>query len=551
MGYLDWFSSKREANESLRKIAVVLSKDFDVEIDLQPYTAHVAHASIHNKKISIGTRDIDIHGTDYYVGLILHEIGHLRHSPGHENPALAPVMRFHNPHCSKIVINMVEDKRVNELMKESYSGAPIYFDALYIPTYEEVGRTYEGVAEKFNTIYEAIQAKYRDSPILDENRAKEDIKKFYFHRTLGLAALMADGYDGLGMTTGVDECDNIANNVAILTKPMADAFKTSEEVVDVTMKILTAMEPLIYNRDPDDDKKEKGEGDSGGAHSLEDMAKQFMKGGHGHKITSYHGSGDTERRYEKADTKMRPMVDMLKRKLSAIIRENDHQKFVTNQKRGLLNKKSLHKTAQDLYRVYKKRLDTKGAEYAVAIVEDCSGSMWSTCDAGGPKKIEEAHKAVSLLARTFRGLGFPTSIVIYGQFSRHVLDFRDRYSPSEITDKMEKSSGAYYYSGDNDTNTGISEALKRLTKVGAGKHKVLVIITDGGLSGYDVKKSADMIRKEEKKGNFSPVIFYVESDTRRILDDPTKEITISDTSKELVPAAIQLLKRLVVKVEPK
>lgn len=563
-GWLDGYSWYRGNSntliDSLRKMAISLSQSFNLKIEIQPDKDAVAHTDVKNQTVTIGTKGIYENGVDYYVGLLLHEIAHIRFSPIGTDPVLKPLVTFKNPHIAAQMFNMVEDRRIDEKMKEEYPGAPAFYHALYDQADEVIAESLrDRPLQIYHRIQDAVQAEIQMRGARDPNAVKQienEVKEWLLFRVAGIATMIADSKIDADMTTGVDQCDSMAELVATIIIDCKDADKKVSDIVQDTLSILKIIDPLIPDKEYSDKKAQaeaeaRGEGEGGmmgfgkGSHAGQhshDVGKMKEKMSYGKPPSRREDpfKNNVRDQYTRADERSRTLAEAMKRKLVAVMRDNDHQRFEGNQTRGLLNKKVLNRTARDNYRVYQKRLEKKGKKYAVAIIEDCSGSM-SPGERGG--EMDTAHETVALLTRVFRGLGFPSSYSIFSNQAKTVLQPRDRYIAKQVNDRVETSNGSYYGGGTILAN-GINEALVQLKSVGHGRHKLLVVITDASLDSSDRNECARILRKEMRDGSFSPMLYFIGS-RDSVLNDARYEAHINNVAQDLIPEAVRLMKKII------
>lgn len=565
------FMGRNTALDALRKVAATLSESYNIKIDIRDDKDAVAHSNNKTNTITLGTKGIYTKGSDYYVGLLLHEIGHIRHSP--QLDEIDQLNKFKNPIIAKSIYNMLEDRRIEEKMKDDYSGAHLYLDEMNKDLFSDVkntmGSNLYGSEKTINDwLDEMVHREDRKGTFgIKEDRAKkiaefhEVLKEALLYKTCGLAIMMAESATEYDSSTTCNEADIMAGVISEDIVKATDSNLDNADIQKLTMHVLRVLDPLIPSKQHSEDKQkaesqgggqsgegegEEGEGGAAKGHNPAKMFSQFAGGGRG--TVASDGSTRSYRNnwFTQADEKIRSQADSVKRKLVAVMRDNERARYVGGKRKGLLNKKSLNRVARDNYRIYRKRFEAKGKKYAVAIVQDCSGSMWASSEQGTSEeyKIRSAHQTTALFIRVFRALGFPTGLTIYGHQAKTVLNPRDRYVVSDVNERIEGSDNNYYESGGNETYRGIQNALTYLDKVGAGCQKLMIIITDGGLDYSDVRASKALLEKEIKKGNFSPMIFYVESN-EKILDNPDYEAHIPDPSSQLAEQAVRLMKKVV------
>lgn len=485
--------SQSYSHRELERVCAILAKSERVSIVLNAESTAAPEYDIAERTITIGTRDVYIYGVDKYVGAIVHEIGHVRYTPVYKAKS-----------NERQVLNMLEDERIEDLLYEDYPGADKYLGANSRRAYDLFERylrtpTPYGTREAVGYVAEA------------------DLDELYI-RTLLTAILTAHARAPLSKT-GVKEADQIAVKIASELRGAWGA--TPKEISAATKRVCALLGSMLPKEPP-----------KMGDLKMQVMAKE--SGGHG---TTYSPEVHTEpEEVPHADKNAVAASLVLRKQVLRTLRENERTRYEGGKKRGLLDKKRLHATARDNYRVYRKRILPKGKKYACMVLLDTSGSMW------GPKIGLGMESALTML-RTMRGLGYPCGLAIYGKAGLVVVDPRDTYTPGKLIETLRGLTGQYYYSGSNETHLGLKVALPRLIATGAGRSKLMVVITDGGLDHSDVKASHEIIESAKGKHGVHSMIYYVETGTQRILGDPAREVTIRHAA-DLPAACIGLMRKV-------
>lgn len=492
-----------ESTHTLRKIAAAISKHFKVTVEFAE--EGVAHSNPRKRKITLPLKTVYEEGEDYVVGLLLHEVAHIRFSPPTQPKIKGEVAKKY-PAIASGVFNWLEDRRIDGLMRQEYAGAAVFQDALYTPTFERI----QGALEK-------TPRDTGDTPV---------VRGIWWINALGLATLEAHGAPTAFCEVGQTELRKLA--LAVLAPLYRGIHKdsTGEEVLEAAEKVLKVLEP--YLPPP----QEKGEREAEQEVHILGGIKPVPK-----ELAEYHDI-KRERIWLDADKRAQEKVPLLKKKLIAKLRDTEHEKWVGEQRRGRLDKKRLVRVAyQENPKLYRKRLEKKGKRYSFGVVLDTSGSMFQK-SYGGASNIASGAEAASLITRTVRGLGFKSFITIYGYEPRTVLYPSERYVADEVHSRLMNTSNMMYQSGGNDTYKAITEAVGILKK--QPHEKVLVVITDGSLEGGDVAESKRQIEEAKRKG-IHTILFYLLDRSARILGDSKREKYIGELS-ELVPAITSLLK---------
>lgn len=557
------FQNNNTEREALRFVCSALAREYRVKIHLtddkaktaEPANAR-AHADIAKKEITVDTTHIEKIGSDALTGTVIHEIGHIRHT---DTEVKAKDSTEHD------LLNFLEDERIEEKMCEEYTGAQYFLEAsadsaTYTletkyskpPEYLKNEATRRNDAEiaktSTATLGEAIGIIARGS---EEEETQQRAREIIYYDTLGLAYLHAHLPYTDGLSTGVLEADKLAEKLGnILTRAK---YAPSTEAVLSLAKEATKLLAPFYPLPARGNQKGASGPENGGEEEESALEKIKKLGGKvpNSEDTGSRNNANLEQVINHADITSREYVEKLKRKLIARMRDNEHQKYTGNHRKGSLDKKTLARVARDSYRVYKKREELKGKDYALSIVLDCSGSMW--CEEYGIHLSEELTNAnilhgmssALILMRTFRALGFPASLTLYGYEARTVQTHRQRLVMGNLGEQIlrEASTHDIWASGGNETHAGIKEGLAQLKKSADGKHRIMVIITDGGLNDSDIEDSRAMLEKEERAGMFSPLVLFIGFGGKHILKDKTKERTVNNPT-ELIPACVELMSKL-------
>lgn len=527
----------------LRKITSSIGKRYEIKVSFSSTQDGITHADLNENSISIGETDAWLYGDDYVIGAVLHEVAHIRYSP-RKAIALRGVPGAHAVLLQNLR-NMVEDERIEAMMAREYEGGAYYLGRLHdahMPTLVQkvgdnpYGKGYESEAKLLKEkVYAEREEEKTLPPSLRQSLGDKEFihKRSVFWTILGRAALRRNG-EALPPHSIPEWHEAEVALVGVLEA--AQKAKDTQQVDELTHAAYKIMEPWAYK-----ERNERG-------HGMEELAE--AAGGH---EQGEEDKGDVDARekarYIMQDEKAKESVGKLKRELIAKMRENDHQRFSGGKLRGKLDKKAIHRTARDNFRVYHKRIERKGKKYAASVILDCSGSMWDGGSFHGKPKfgiINPAMEATAILTRTLRAIGIPTSITIYGVYAKQVLAHAELYSAEGVAEAMVSKSRNYYFSPQNNSHYAIRGELPQLKKAGRvrGRHELMFIITDGGLHWQEIVEAKALLEKEMKTGVFSPMILYVESH-EHILNSEKHEQHFTN-AEELIPAVVSLVRKIAV-----
>ncbi len=543
----------------LKKIASAIAGRVGVKVVYLPVdSTDVTHANMLTNTVYIKESDAWLYGDDYVVGNLLHEIGHIQHTPRD----FGVFVREANAKDGTIVpdtlmslYNMVEDRRMEVEVRKTVAGAPYYLAEMNSRALSSLADSleqpvpYTGTTDKeamkglkMMAATRLVQTGHYDgtaSEALVEyaGSCEREAKEHILWRILGYACVKQAGMPTTA-TLAAKEWRDAADMVVAMCDKAEHA--SAEEVKQIALDVYNVLRPWIAHQQDN-------------PQSFARMIEKMKSiGGHQPSHDDKNSKKDASElmRYTMADGAAMSKVAALKKLLLARMRENEHMKYVGGKKKGLLDKRALSRVARDNFRVYRKREDIKGRKYCASVVLDCSGSMWNKKrDAEGRTARSEtitiadvAMTASALIIRTLRAIKVPTSLSIFGYDTKTVLRHEDRYLVEEMSRTMAMSGHDFYRSGDNATATALEHALPRLRKASGGKHRLLFFITDGGLMGSDIDSSKLQLQAEIKRGNFTPMILYIGVQDK-ILHDPRYERECNSVD-ELVPTIVDALKAL-------
>lgn len=577
------FSSRKNTateREALTKLCSALAREHNVKVQLVEGD-EIPKVDLSTREIVLNVSELGTNEKEYYVGMLLHEIGHLRYTKIVNYPKSAKTKD--QQRLFKMIVNILEDTRIEAKIKEEYMGGGFYLDELhephviatkailrespvYIPRnlsqiplesalQEAIEDIIKGLTEN-NTLFERYEAKEISTAekrvkIIKEQKEKlrAKINEDMLLRIIGYAVLKNKTCLPFFSSTGIDEADELATQ---LSKELFSATQTTstEEIFKLTDKFITKERLYdIFSPLPEDTTTSSGNKDTPLTSNTDSALKELAgneERGELPSNDSFYEEYDSDM-FVQADQRARPLIEPLKKRLLNKLKENQHQRFVSGKNKGLLDKRSLARVARGNYRVYRKKEEKKGTEYACSIVVDTSGSMFAGFYVGEKKgtsdsRIMNALISTAVLTRTLQSLGFQSSITFFGSEARTMLKGRERYIPSVIDERTKRLNEDVWDSGTNIAD-GVKEGLKELDKFALGRHKLLIVLTDGGVHTQDKENIQEETRKREKKGNFSAVIFYIGRSASGVLDDPDKEIEIEDVS-ELPVKASNILSKL-------
>ncbi len=548
----------------IRRIASSVGSAFDVKLELRNAPTQV---NMDTQVVTLNETHSYKYGDDYAVGLVLHEVGHLKNTP--RNVA-------HRDGWHHELHNLFEDVRMEAIVKKEYAGAHYFIDAINKPALEKITeaahrpvsddypQSRQQIEQCFYTIIQhAIARAYGADtahsfpPKLERwSDAAELISQFMLESETATAdqcitiATQARDYmeqfinppkptpkpaapQGVPMPNGEKGEPSAASGTAI-PAPSPEK-KDGKETPKGTPEAKTETPPEVKKEEA----PAKPKYDIRPAQDREQLLRRAEVGGTGYGTYETGEERDQMNgaQYERADAQARLYASNLRRKIIAKLRANDRSKIVNGQRRGRLNKKVIAKAALNNPRLYQRRLQPQKRRYVASVILDTSGSMWNR----GDGRIDNAMQASAMFVRTLRALNIPTALSIYGSKSSERVAHSDRYLVPETSREMAEMSRAYYRAGHTETATAIATQLPKLQRAAHGREQLLIIITDGDVSYHTAQTCKELIKKAQKRSIVHPMVFYVEARVRNhLLSNPEHERYIKDAA-ELPKAAAELM----------
>jgi hypothetical protein len=425
------------------------------------------------------------------IALLLHEIGHIKYTSVHEDTDSPYLLKYKK--LAKDVLNCFEDFRIDKIMAKSYAGAEDVYESNK-PVVREIAENYTNNAKRLNDMvrsYSNRVASDKNMPVeekekklakLDELLKKKDNLWNY------LSAIVCVAYDeSVTMSSKIEEYVNKTKHTILevqqqktsygvlsvldnkvfpiiqdLMKDLADAIK---EVGDIFGKEIAKLVSALVMRWIEDEGETYGEQKVG-----KNQIKTRVGAGKKDCVPQEWRDGDYNSLRDSVDSAIKELI----RKLTFLKKEESVARYVTNQRRGKLNIKSLYKHIIPDFRLFKKKLEVKDTvrSFAFSLVLDKSGSMY-----GSSNRMIHSTRALILLAEVFNKMKIPYDISLFGSNCKKLKAFNESY-----TDKMKKNIGGVLTRG-GDSSTILRTVFEKgidLMKQ-PEKNKIMVIISDGDI----------------------------------------------------------------------
>lgn len=502
------------------------------------------------------TDEIGYFNEENVLAVLLHEVGHLRFSDMYDPKTQ---MFKEAPEAGHLILNLMEDYRIDYIMEREYQGAAEIMEAMnqqaiaeafnYISGYEKRVEDHKiALAEhKKNGSYDLeILAKLAglnpekiNKVQLDEFKEKFEppeperinpIKECLFVASLhyfGLenSKIMKDYSD-----QKLKDRAKLVYDAVVLGDPehmssTAEIQKFSEE------KIYPILKDLIKKNPDGSEKKfdqlQAGSGQfspSAKGKTKANMDKEF---GQGQKPSKNpYAPGDTQVNYEQYLQQISSLCATSAARMDRILKDNKFDRLNGRFRSGSLNNRRLYKHKTNDFRLFQRKNEKKNKDYAFSLLLDCSGSM-------NGKRIEESMKGVVLLSETLSRIEVPYEIHFFSDGHEIGKSFKEDLNRKKVSAQAGK-----VWSGGTDIGKPYKKALEDLEKRPEQK-KIFIVLTDGSIDGTD----ADSIRKSLHKLSLQTHVYGlgIGIDLENIFGK-SRTITVDDCS-QIMPRFAAIMKR--------
>lgn len=504
---------------------------------------------------------------DTALGLLLHEIGHIRHTTKYNELKSSKQLMDKFPSLTKMSINFLEDPRIDEKMSNSYANSRAVMENLLM---QALGETLHGALD-----YNDMQKKEKQTHRYDEDdvqhvnqqiRPEANLVQIYGLATL-IYYLGEENLEGL-----VDDYHDktIAKKAKEVAKEMEKGnvsfLKNTEEISELFMNKIYPIVKEYFNEEEEEqnqqaqDNNSQGSGASGYspqeleglaeyvndvmdkdmfAEDLQKAIQPFTKiKGDGsfkdkakEKIRKALGAGDEEptcnmpKSYEDTLKEINPLVATSKAKFNRILKDNKYDRYNGKFSSGQLNMKRLYKQKIGDYKLFQRKTEIQDKSYACSMLIDLSGSM-----SGQP--FEETMKGLILMSEVFNKTGVDFQIIPYSSQHSVAKEFGEGVSSRKINNEMSR-----VYGGGTIVRKPYEYAVESLKRHKANK-KFLILLSDGEFWDMDSDEMRDIVRK-----NASEISQYgigLDIDMSDKFED--NAINVKDY-KEIVPAFSKILNK--------
>lgn len=427
------------------RIAILLGREYRVQV----VEGNSWAANIETKKVFYKKEDIYNLAEDHILGLLIHEIAHIKFTSSCPLPQK-------NPELMKSALNVLEDISVEKIIAKDYPNA--------------------------GEILESTRTELLD--ILCKNLPK--MKNIPLHEKCLLYACVK--FEGRGFENGKRDYEKIGDMVADLMKQNStliferqmtkDLLPLAKEIVDILIKF--AGEPS-----PEDKMRMMREAEQHGhanerEQQTEARAKVInsLKAGRGWK-----GFGTLSPSVKFID-EIADQASMIGKKLRTILKRNNAMEFAGRYRSGkLMPKRFVRVKVLKDRRPFARRIVKSNQSYAFAIASDVSGSMWG---GGDSCPGNYALSSMFMVGEALRMAGVPRSMIIFGDvanvaspMNKNLIEFNTLANESSIKKT---------HPGSTQINHAIDACRIELEKVRA-ERKIAIILTDGQSDLWEMQQA--------------------------------------------------------------
>lgn len=400
------------------------------------------------KKVTYNTQDLLELDSGVAKGLILHEVGHIKHTTDNTQPSeiekAIPAMQD--------VYNVFEDMRVDrKIINEfgSYGKQALEIENAY--SSEVIAPT---IAKKETLPLVKIMAGALTRNAYDEHYTNEG------------GTILSHAYTDIVRQLTDEQLKNLRelhvnNGAGSIIEKIKRAKDTKEvkELVDKHVYPLFKKEIEEYNKEQQKQESQDGKGKGKGSSkkgSLKSLKHLQEDEEHGHGQTKVKGLPQEFPNPEETRALLRPYISTVSRRLLDILKEHTAIRFEGNHISGRLLSRNAYKVVTGEERIFSRRNNPRKPDYTITIVLDESGSMTGA-------RMRHTYMASVLLEEICKKLGFTIHVIIYDDDTR-----------------LEESVEAYrdFRGGGNEDDVAMREVLRVTSEL---ENNIVFILTDGGV----------------------------------------------------------------------
>jgi hypothetical protein len=427
------------------RIAILLGREHKVQV----VEGNSWAANIETKKVFYKKEDIYNLAEDHILGLLLHEVAHVKFTSSCPLPQK-------NPELIKSATNVLEDIFVERRISADYPNA--------------------------GEVLQSTRTELLD--ILCKNLPK--MKSVPLHEKSLLYACVR--FEGRGFENGKRDYEKIGDMVAdlmiqnstlIFERQMTkDLLPLAKEIVDILIKF--AGEPTEEEKRKMMREAEQHGHANESQQQTEARAKVInsLKAGRGWK-----GFGTLSPNVKFID-EIADQASMIGKKLRTVLKRNNSMEFAGRYRSGkLMPKRFVRVRVLKDRRPFARRIVKSNQSYAFAVAADVSGSMWG---GGDSCPGNYALSSMFMVSEALRMAGVPRSMIIFGEQANVVSPMGK--SLIEFSTIANENSIKKTHPGSTRIDAAIDACRVELEKVRA-ERKIAIILTDGSSDLFDMQQA--------------------------------------------------------------
>lgn len=427
------------------KVANILAREHKITIhEGESWAANIKKREVYYRKEDIYTLN-----EDHILGLIIHEIAHIRYTTDVKYPDK-------NNELIHSAMNMLEDISIEHIISQDYPNAA---DIL------------------FSTKQEAMDSLVRLLPKLDHISQYE--------KALLYAAIR---FENRGYNLNLEVYEKLGDEIAKIMKIKSDQIYNRKETKDLLPLANEIVDFIIQHLgEPDQETKnqikssasQEGKAEKYDQKNVQNKVIKQMGGGKG------WGNGATLKDDLKYVDELIDQAQMIGRRIRSILKRNNAMEFGGRYRTGkLLPKRLVRIRAQKDTRPFARRIVKSNQSYAFAVASDISGSMFNY--SSSTNSASYAMSSMQMVAEALRLAGIPRSLIVFGRkantavpMTRKQVNWHDIANATTI-----KKAGQ----DDTKIDEAIKSCMDQLKTIRA-ERKIMIILTDGSSDLQDMKEA--------------------------------------------------------------
>ena len=487
----------------IQRLAKIVTEDSSIQ--LQPSTGW--KCDLENKILYYREAELLNSPPDIILAILMHEIGHFLHSD------MSTKLKFESPKSLYFNgINAVEDIRVNRLVTEEFPGVERKMKRLYTETLSsaEIGK----FPPYMQALWNVANLEYSLPTSFTSNEAEEAFNSvsdslkecFVADSTISLSAIFKTSIWPVlkDLITEKEDAENEESNSTDPqdnSDPTGNSNNNSDEDNPFKDKLVSSSstqnssDPL-QNKRIELSKIMEEEGSLTEYLKAIDEIHNPTETKTGISVKRQIKCSDKYPTYEELKSAVEPYIRPLAKYIGSILKDNAIQRWHGRCRSGRLSRRGLDRFLYPDYKLFQRKTEIEGKDYALTLLIDESYSMT------GNNKDRKTVETLILLAEACNIAGLPFEIEGFNYTTRIYKGMEESFGKKHknniesILEEIKEGNSGYT----NDA-WAINGAMKRLSKY--GKHKrLLFILCDGGPnpggegSNFDLKTEVYLASKE-------------------------------------------------------